>query len=128
MRRRDKIPTRLLFGDLPAAAGAETTCVGEGVELTGVVGVCPKMIPCHRVDLTSDRRGDRICLANNDLTISVVVGSEVSRSPALCFLVGEARVAGSTFSVSTSSKLGASWRRLRLVVGVVKIASSYVNT
>lgn len=73
MRRRDKIPTRLPFGDLPATAGAETMLVGLGVELAGVVGACPKLIPCDRVDLTSERRGDRICLANNDLTMVAAV-------------------------------------------------------
>lgn len=38
IRRRERMPIRLLFGDLPATAGAESTCRGVGA-VTGPIGV-----------------------------------------------------------------------------------------
>lgn len=51
------MPIRLLFGDLPATAGAESMFlgVGQAAGVAGVVGASPNLFPCNLVEIGSER-------------------------------------------------------------------------
>ena len=103
--RRDRMPIRLLLGDLPAAAGAEACALRfVDTEARGVSRRSGEGIGLVK----AENAGDVSARTKRDGLIGLI---GLSSKP-LAFLVGEANKEGSIFSKSTSSKDVGEWRRL----------------
>ena len=116
-RRRDRIPIRLLFGDLPAGADEDSMrpTLREFPTLLGV-----EMIVGLRFDdptIDDSRRAARAALIEGDFI--AFIGLALVRlnfvalngwmKPILFFFDGDENISGSTFSESRSSKVDGSW-------------------
>ena len=97
-RRRESIPIRLVFGERPAAAGAEKGALGfcvEGRAASRRLGV--------RIGLERDVVDEIVSLNTKCETLAGLTGYP---STFLAFLEGDFQVEGSIFSESMSSNDG----------------------
>ena len=99
VRRRERMPARLLLGDLPAAAGADDVCDALRLRDIEVRGVSRRS-----GEGTDFLKAGNVGEASARVKRDVLIGLMGLSSKPLAFLVGDAKREGSIFSESTSSK------------------------